>query len=45
MKKITLMPNPYRDRGFQITRAAEQILKQHGAEVPGLSAVSCGPRP
>lgn len=33
MKKITLMPNPYRDRGFQITRAAEQILKQHGAEV------------
>ena len=33
MKKITLMPNPYRDRGFQITRAAEQILKQHGAEI------------
>ena len=33
MKKITLMPNPYRDRGFQITRAAEKILKQHGAEV------------
>ena len=32
MKKITLMPNPYRDRGFQITRAAEQILKEHGAQ-------------
>lgn len=32
MKKITLMPNPYRDRGFQITRAAEAILKEHGAE-------------
>jgi NAD+ kinase len=26
------MPNPYRDRGFQITRSAEQILRQHGAE-------------
>lgn len=33
MKKITLMPNPYRDRGFQITRAAEQILKQYGADI------------
>lgn len=33
MKKITLMPNPYRDRGFQITRTAEQILRQHGAQV------------
>ncbi len=33
MKKITLMPNPYRDRGFQITRAAEQILREHGAEI------------
>lgn len=32
MKKITLMPNPYRDRGFQITRCAVQILKNHGAE-------------
>jgi NAD+ kinase len=32
MKKITLMPNPYRDRGFQITRSAEQILRQHGAQ-------------
>lgn len=32
MKKITLMPNPYRDRGFQITRSAVQILNQHGAE-------------
>ena len=32
MKKITLMPNPYRDRGFQITQAAEKILKEHGAE-------------
>ena len=26
------MPNPYRDRGFQITRSAVQILKKHGAE-------------
>ncbi len=33
MKKITLMPNPYRDRGFQITRKAEQILRQHGAQI------------
>lgn len=33
MKKITLMPNPYRDRGFQITRRAEQILRKHGARV------------
>ena len=31
MKKITLMPNPYRDRGFQITREAERILREHGA--------------
>ncbi len=33
MKNITLMPNPYRDRGFQITREAERILKDHGAQV------------
>lgn len=33
MKNITLMPNPYRDRGFQITRRAEEILKGHGAKV------------
>ena len=33
MKNITLMPNPYRDRDFQITRVAEQILRQHGANV------------
>ena len=33
MKKITLMPNPYRDRNFQITKNAEQILRQNGAEV------------
>lgn len=32
MKRITLMPNPYRDRGFQITRSAVQILRKHGAE-------------
>ena len=32
MKKITLMPNPYRDRGFQITQKAEKILRSHGAE-------------
>ena len=32
MKKITLMPNPYRDRGFQITRTAEKILQEHGAQ-------------
>lgn len=33
MKNITLMPNPYRDRSYQITRSAEQILKNAGAEV------------
>jgi NAD+ kinase len=33
MKRITLMPNPYRDRGYQITRAAEHVLKQSGAQV------------
>ena len=33
MKRITLMPNPYRDRGYQITRATEQLLRQSGAEV------------
>lgn len=33
MKKITLMPNPYRDRGYQITRSVEQLLRQSGAEV------------
>ena len=33
MKNITLMPNPYRDRSYQITRNAEQILKEAGAEV------------
>ncbi len=33
MKKITLMPNPYRDRGYQITRAVEQLLGKEGAEV------------
>lgn len=27
------MPNPYRDRGYQITRSVEQILKNQGAEV------------
>ena len=27
------MPNPYRDRGFQITLAAQKILKEAGAEV------------
>ena len=32
MKKITLMPNPYRDRGFQITRTADRMLREHGAE-------------
>ena len=32
MKRVTLMPNPYRDRGFQITRAAEKILRERGAE-------------
>ncbi len=31
MKKILLMPNPYRDRGFQVTRAAESILTRSGA--------------
>lgn len=33
MNRITLMPNPYRDRGFQITRTVEQRLKNAGAEV------------
>ncbi|MDD6024589.1 MAG: NAD(+)/NADH kinase [Oscillospiraceae bacterium] len=33
MNKITLLPNPYRDRGFQITRSAERILTEHGAQV------------
>lgn len=33
MKNITLMPNPYRDRGYQITLAAQQLLKDAGAEV------------
>lgn len=33
MKNITLMPNPYRDRNYQITRNAEQILKDAGAHV------------
>lgn len=33
MKKITLMPNPYRDRGYQITLSAQQILRDAGAEV------------
>lgn len=33
MKKVTLMPNPYRDRGFQITRTAEKVLKDNGMEV------------
>lgn len=33
MKNITLMPNPYRDRGYQITRTAERILREAGAQV------------
>lgn len=33
MKNITLMPNPYRDRGYQITLSAQQILRDAGAEV------------
>ena len=33
MKKITLMPNPYRDRGFQHTRAAVKVLQGSGIEV------------
>lgn len=32
MKNITLIPNPYRDRSFQITRKAEKILRDAGAK-------------
>ncbi len=31
MKKVTLLPNPYRDRGFVVTCAAEDILRRAGA--------------
>ncbi len=33
MKNITLMPNPYRDRGYQITLEAQRILQEAGAQV------------
>lgn len=33
MKHITLMPNPYRDPGFQMTANAVELLRQGGAEV------------
>ncbi len=33
MKNITLMPNPYRDRGYQFTLAAQRILNEAGATV------------
>ena len=33
MNNITLMPNPFRDRGFPITLQAKEILQEAGAEV------------
>lgn len=32
MKKIILTPNPYRDKGFQTVRSAQQILRDAGIE-------------
>lgn len=32
MKRVILTPNPYRDKGFQTVRAAQEILKQAGVE-------------
>jgi len=32
MKRVILTPNPYRDKGFQTVRAAQQILKDAGVE-------------
>ena len=32
MKRVILTPNPYRDKGFQTVRAAQQILKEAGVE-------------
>lgn len=33
MKKITVMPNPYRDRGYQITLNVQRILQESGIQV------------
>lgn len=32
MKRVILTPNPYRDKGFQTVRAAQQILRDAGIE-------------
>lgn len=32
MKRVILTPNPYRDKGFQTVRAAQQILKDAGVD-------------
>ena len=32
MKRVVLSPNPYRDRGFRILRAAYALLRQSGVE-------------
>ena len=32
MKRVVLSPNPYRDRGFRILRAAYALLCQSGVE-------------
>lgn len=32
MKKVILTPNPYRDKGFQTVRSAQQILRDAGIE-------------
>lgn len=32
MKKVILTPNPYRDKGFQTVRTAQQILRESGME-------------
>ena len=32
MKRVILTPNPYRDKGFQTVRSAQQILKDAGVE-------------
>ena len=32
VKRVILTPNPYRDKGFQTVRAAQQILKEAGVE-------------
>lgn len=32
MNRVILTPNPYRDRGFQTVRRAQQILKEAGVE-------------